>query len=186
MNTSTTYQHAWMLCTFMYAHTYRVDESCKCCQMFVKHIWTSLLFPLLCFVLFYVSLDRLIWLLLWTELRDHKSTTTVTVSSTWCFFLTSTTGRCFTKRSLTWTVIDFATVCYSFFLFLNIACIVYLWTTGFYFLVYMCFEYCWVVLQPRYGKQCAKGEIYIDKKKNQFCCFGKYEVLFCSLINTSV
>lgn len=28
----------------------------------------------------------------------------------------------------------------------------------------MYFKYCWVVKQPRYGKKCAKWEMYILKK----------------------
>lgn len=39
----------------------------------------------------------------------------------------------------------------------------------FHFFVYKCFEYyCWVVLHPRYGEQCAIGGI-LKTKKNLFC-----------------
>ena len=55
----------------------------------------------------------------------------------------------------------------------------------FHFFVYKCFEYyCWVVLHPRYGEQCAIGGILKTKKKSLLLYLAnmKYYFVLCFML----
>lgn len=133
-------------CSFMNVHACRGDERSKCYQMIVKNIRTPLLLPTSVF-----SIDLCVFGSLHTatfvgsaSIRDHRPATTVTVSST--FSATLARGGWMLQIWL----------CYRVFFSKkkNVAFV-------FFFFKYVFFKYCWVVKQPRYGKKCAKWEMYI-------------------------